>query len=62
MIDPHEQAPSFASQPLPLTLDVRVWVLERLVLELTKHVMPAAELPPGAVMAIEELKARHPDV
>ena len=42
--------------------DMRLSTLERLVLELTKHISAAQPLPPGAVYAIEELKLRHPDV
>lgn len=49
-------------EPLTLPLETRVYTLEKLVLELTKHIVSAAELPPGAVMVIEELKLRHPDV
>ena len=49
--------------PLPIPLEVRVLILERLVLELTKHVDPAAgPLPPSFLMALSELQARHPDV
>lgn len=44
------------------TLEERVWELERLVLELTKHVPASQSLPVGAVVLIEDLKLRHPDV
>lgn len=40
----------------------RMATLERLVLEITKHVSPHHPIPPGAVRAIEALRARHPDV
>ena len=48
--------------PIELPLEVRVAILERLVLELTKHIPPGVAVPPGAVIAIEEMKMRHPDV
>ena len=43
---------------------MRISQLERLVLELTKHVSPEFEVRfrPGIVLIIEELKRRHPDV
>lgn len=50
------------SLPNDFSLETRVANLERLVLEITKHVSPAAHLPPGAVFMIEDLKRRYPDV
>ena len=47
------------SEPTP---EECLWALERLVLEMTKHIPAAQALPPGAIVLIEELKRRHPDV
>ena len=48
--------------PSPDPLAYQVVALQRLVLELTKHISPLSPLPPGAVAVIEDLKRRHPDV
>ena len=50
--------------PIPddLMLVLRVQSLERLVLELTKHIDARQTLPLGAITEIELLKLRHPDV
>ena len=48
--------------PLPLPIEMRVDQLERLVVEFSKHISPTAEPPVPFIMALEELKARHPDV
>ena len=43
-------------------LETRVWMLERLVLELVKHIPPGTTLPPDAVGVLLGLQVRHPDV
>lgn len=48
--------------PADRPLQLRVAMLERLVLELTKHVVPAEPLSPSMALTIEELKLRNPDV
>lgn len=59
----------YPAAPLPVPLETRVQVIERLIVEFSKlivvsreQVMATGEPAPGAIMALEELKARHPDV